>query len=243
MSDEKALAEGAAAEGTGRRVNRFWTLDSTEAALRELDIFASVAWARRLGSVTIPTVDAIFEKPVAALPRFQLTEGGPWQVDWESYRRDQTDRLKSAEELVYLGVMLVLRRADMLDFVARVLRYFPRTGPYGPARDGREHRQTSKLGATAVFDPAAVSYADKQVVWAVVSEIAAASRQRLTDEEKARKAAEVEERRRRRRMARGEGDPGYGRATDRELGSAQWPNKWPIGHRSRQRIASAAETE
>lgn len=188
----------------GKVRQNFWGKASTHAKMRELDIWASVHESRRLGLQAIPTVESIFEIMPPSLPRFQLTENGPWQVDWPIFRRDQTCNLRCPEESVFLGVMLVLKREKLAHTIPTLLKYFPRSGPHGPREE------------LAPFD---IPRFEAELIKQVCRLLMDAERGRSTPEELEAEKKRKADRKAQRRI---QADQGYAKVSDRD-GAHGWP--------------------
>lgn len=122
----------------GRETAPFWERQSTELALQELDIWASVHKARLAGVRECPRSDAIFERP----SRIE----GPWRdldtglrdsvVDVrdpagiEEQARVTTKRPDCPERLIYLSVNTALKSRELLIYSRVLLHYLARKGPY-----------------------------------------------------------------------------------------------------------------
>lgn len=138
---EHQTVDKAQTEGQTQNKINFWQSFTTIEALKLLDVWASVGTARDKNQATIPKFDAIFEKPIPNQQEWLDERTQLRIVDWASYRKDQTDRLDSREELIYLAVTTVLREADLGYEGVKLRRYFPRQGVYG----NRIHQRTFDL--------------------------------------------------------------------------------------------------
>lgn len=116
----------------------FWDRESTEQALRELDVWASVHKARAEDIYKVPTFDAIFERPRRIAADYRdfdtgLRDAHPLPGDPEGLEEMAPVAKaapKSAELVLYLSVNGALKADGLLIYGRVLLHYLPRKGAY-----------------------------------------------------------------------------------------------------------------